>query len=235
MWCYIKFACLLFGFSNVCYMPLFVPSVLIFLPPLYTILICHCSQLLYHPSIKLKGLQLVIVVASYTQHGLWSWVPTANQLSNPTRRSFVIKDRWMYHILQPHFRLIVANERWTLSQNFPCIWYEKWQRGWAVDPPKKWRTTTKKPSISFPVSQWVGPYCLWEKLTNYGEEATHSTKFLHNIIKIIHYIFAFRCFCFGFHSSTLLFWQSQQLGSQSSKFTFTQKPFHTKESLFKKN
>ena len=112
----------LFGFSNVCYMPLFVPSVLIFLPPLYTILICHCSQLLYHPSIKLKGLQLVIVVASYTQHGLWSWVPTANQLSNPTRRSFVIKDRWMYHILQPHFRLIVADERWTLSQNFPFIW-----------------------------------------------------------------------------------------------------------------
>ena len=138
----------------------FFHSVLIFLPPLYTILICHCSQLLYHPSIKLKGLQLVIVVASYTQHGLWSWVPTANQLSNPTRRSFVIKDRWMYHILQPHFRLIVGNERWTLSQNFPCIWYEKWQRGWVVDPPKKWRTTTKKPSISFPVSQWVGPYPL---------------------------------------------------------------------------
>ena len=109
-----------------------VPSVLIFLPPLYTILICHCSQLLYHPSIKLKGLQLVIVVASYTQHGLWSWVPTANQLSNPTRRSFVIKDRWMYHILQPHFRLIVADERWTLSQTFPL-----YSRGWAVDPPKK--------------------------------------------------------------------------------------------------
>ena len=67
---------------------------------------------------------------------------------------------------------------------------------------------------------WTVEECLWEKLTNYGEEASHSTKSLHNIIKIIHYIFAFRCFCFGFHSSTLLFGQSQQFRLQSSKITF---------------
>ena len=155
-----------------------VPSVLIFLPPLYTILICHCSQLLYHPSIKLKGLQLVIVVASYTQHGLWSWVPTANQLSNPTRRSFVIKDRWMYHILQPHFRLIVGNERWTLSQNFPCnIWYEKWQRGWAVDPPKKMTNYNEDTSSRGRISTSL----LWAKISDLPSVSVGGPLLLRNV------------------------------------------------------